>query len=165
MINAVGQGLCSGNYLRFFSPVSRLSKTHPRCSHQRRSGANWEQLTQAVGEGPQLKQKKRELMKNKQITAHVNQGRWSNYKHCGGIPKAVVGVGWEVLNGSKWRPQVGWNEKNQKNLGGSSDKVNQSSWKRRMYDVIPSQFLHNHIQSKSSALESLNKLTSTPFHR
>lgn len=32
---------------------------------------------------------KREFMKNKQITANVSQGQWSNYKHCCAIPRAV----------------------------------------------------------------------------
>lgn len=32
---------------------------------------------------------KREFMKNKQITGNVNQGQWSNYKHCCTIPRAV----------------------------------------------------------------------------
>lgn len=32
---------------------------------------------------------KREFMKNKQITGNVNQGQWSNYKHCCAIPRAV----------------------------------------------------------------------------
>lgn len=36
---------------------------------------------------------KREFMKNKQITANVNQGQWSNYKHCCAFSRAVKKTG------------------------------------------------------------------------
>lgn len=118
----------------FFSPRFVSTKARPRRSHQRRSGASWEQLTQAVGEAPQLEQK-RELVKNKQITATVSQGRWGNYKHC----REFKGQLWGWDGRCLWFRVVaislmeGTNEKKkkqQKRFGGSSDKANQSDYKR-----------------------------------
>lgn len=45
-----------GKLVAFFS-LFLSTKTCPRCSRQRRSGANQEQLTQAVGEAAHLKQR------------------------------------------------------------------------------------------------------------
>lgn len=105
-----------------------------------------------------------EFMKNKQITANVNQSRWSNYKHCGGIPRAVLGV--ELGRGGCLRFGVkAWSlmERTNEKIGfwgtGLIKRISLIRSEGCMMSPHHGLFCRgfcNHIQPKSTALAFLN---------
>lgn len=84
MINAVGEGF-GGKISYVFS--FRLQK-HVPIAHSAMLEGKPRTINTSNGWSSSVKAK-REFMKNKQITGNVNQGQWSNYKHCCAIPRAV----------------------------------------------------------------------------
>lgn len=84
MINAVGEGF-GGKISYVFS--FRLQK-HVPIAHSAMLEGKPRTINTSNGWSGSVKAK-REFMKNKQITGNVNQGQWSNYKHCYAIPRAV----------------------------------------------------------------------------
>lgn len=84
MINAVGEGF--GGKISYV--FSFLLQKHVPIAHSAMPEGKPRTINKSNGWSSSVKAK-REFMKNKQITGNVNQGQWSNYKHCGAIPRAV----------------------------------------------------------------------------
>lgn len=107
---------------------------------------------------------KREFMKNKQITANVNQDRWSNYKHCGGIPRAVLGVelagrGCLRFGVKAWSLMEWTNEKIgfwRTGLIKRISLIRSEGCMMSPHHVLFCRGFCNHIQPKSTALAFLN---------